>query len=285
MITQYDVPEKYAGMSMQEAMEEFRRNAGMKSIDEMSAKQKIDVAIDVLKASPILGTITGSCLLPTFDPDGWGTTPDVDVFVFSEYALVHAVSYAMYKLGMKPGKTTQRSRQQEEWKLHRLFEVGLNRKIGITTYTFEHAGVMVNITYKMRKDNGKWVPLMTTPDVLSSFDMSIVMQGLDIQKHLHYDMRIGDPMVATPNPLRNQDCVMWTVAKWVRQFDRVVKYYNRGFDTRPMAKFYIEMIDDCLETGCLFDSDESHEMFDTYSEDFKAKREQIAAWLEAHEED
>lgn len=92
-------------------------------------------------------------------------------------------------------------------------------------------------------------------------------------------------MVATPNPLRNQDCVMWTVAKWVRQFDRVVKYYNRGFDTRPMAKFYIEMIDDCLKTGCLFDSDESHEMFDAYSEDFKAKRGQIAAWLEAHEED
>ena len=28
MITQYDVPEKYAGMSMQEAMEKFRRNAG-----------------------------------------------------------------------------------------------------------------------------------------------------------------------------------------------------------------------------------------------------------------
>jgi hypothetical protein len=115
--------------------------------------------------------------------------------------------------------------------------------------------------------------------------MSIVMQGYDIKHHVMYDMRVGDPNVATPNPLRDHDCVMWTVAKWVRQFDRVVKYYNRGFDTRPMAKFYLDMIDQCIDAGCLFDSEESQAAFESFSQEFIEKRAQIADWYDTHKED
>ena len=129
------------------------------------------------------------------------------------------------------------------------------------------------------------VLMLDAPGVLQSFDMSIVMQGYDIKHHVLYDMRVGDPKVAVPNPLRDHDCVMWTVAKWVRQFDRVVKYYNRGYDTRPMAKFYLDMIDRCIEAGCLFDSDESHEAFESFSQEFLEKRASIADWYESHKED
>jgi hypothetical protein len=65
----------------------------------------------------------------------------------------------------------------------------------------------------------------------------------------------------------------------------VVKYYDRGYDTRPMAEFYLKMIDECIEAGCLFDSDESHEAFDMFSEEFLVKRAVIADWLEDHKED
>ena len=117
------------------------------------------------------------------------------------------------------------------------------------------------------------------------FNMDKVMQGYDIRHHVMYDMRVGSPYVAIPNPLRDHDCVMWTVAKWVRQFDRVVKYWNRGFDTRPMAKFYLDMIDGCIEAGCLFDSDESQEAFETFAKEFLEKRATIAEWYEQHKED
>jgi hypothetical protein len=186
---------------------------------------------------------------------------------------------------MVPGSGTERSRQQEEWKLARLRQSGLNRKLGITTYKFWCEGVILNFTFKQRKFHGRWVPILDTPGVLQSFDMSIVMQGYDIMHHVMYDMRTGDPKVATPNPLRDHDCVMWTVAKWVRQFDRVVKYYNRGFDTRPMAKFYLDMIDGCIEAGCLFDSEESQEAFESFSSEFLEKRASIADWYDEHKED
>lgn len=246
---------------------------------------KIKATIEVVKTLPIAGCITGSCWLDSYDPDAWGSTPDVDVFVFGEEELVNAVALAQYALGMTPGKGTKRTQQQEEWKLDRLKKFGLNYKIGITTYTFYCEGVMLNFTFKQRKHRGHWVSLLSTPDVLSSFDMSIVMQGYDIEHHVFYDMRVGDPMVATPNPLRTQDCAMWTVAKWVRQFDRVVKYYNRGFDTRPMAEFYLKMIDGCIDAGCLFDSEESQDAFNNFSKEFLEKRAIIADWLEAHKED
>lgn len=252
-----------------------------------TTKAKIAKTIEVVKSMPINGCITGSVFLPGFDPDAWGSSPDIDVFVYSENDLVRAVTYAEYALDMTPGSGSARSEAQERWKLERLFKSGLNKKIGISTYKFHTDGVVLNFTHKMMKEHGKWVPVSDAPGVLRSFDMSIVMQGYDIKSRVMFDLRPDDvpPTMAVPNPLREQDCVMWTVSKWVRQFDRVVKYYNRGFDTRPMARFYLNMIDKCMEAGCLFDSDESHEAFDMFSKEFVEKRAVIAEWLKEHEDD
>ena len=49
-------------------------------------REKVESAISLVKTLPLDGCITGSCLLPGFDPEGWGTVPDVDVFVFGEGA-------------------------------------------------------------------------------------------------------------------------------------------------------------------------------------------------------
>ena len=276
MLKLEDKPAEYSGYLMHDWLSDH---------NAFSLKEKVAAAIELVKTLPIDGCITGSCLLPNFDPEGWGATPDIDVFVFGENELVSAIEIARHGLGMTPGKGTERTRKQEEWKLDRLKQAGLNYKLGITTYTFYCDGVMLNFTFKQRKFHGRWIPILDTPGVLQSFDMSIVMQGYDIKHHVLYDMRTGDPNVAIPNPLRDHDCVMWTVAKWVRQFDRVVKYYNRGFDTRPMAKFYLDMIDECIEAGCLFDSEESKEAFESFSNEFLEKRATIADWYEAHRKD
>ena len=269
-------PKEYDGRTMAEQLMED---------GAVTIREKVASAIELVKTLPLDGCITGSCLLPGFDPEGWGTVPDIDVFVFGEDELVRATEIARHALKMTPGSGTERSRKQEEWKLNRLRDAGLNYKIGITTYKFYCDGVILNFTFKQRKFHGRWVPIMDTPGVLQSFDMSIVMQGYDIKHHVLYDLRVGEPNVAIPNPLRDHDCVMWTVAKWVRQFDRVVKYYNRGFDTRPMAKFYLDMIDECIDAGCLFDSEESKEAFDSFSKEFLEKRAVIADWYDAHKED
>ena len=285
MLTIEKKPKKYNGQTMEDWIVAGDELSMALVNHNMNKAETVAHAIELIKMLPIDGCITGSCLMDGFDPDGWCTEPDIDIFVFGEDELVHAIDLAQYALCMTPGSGTDRSRKQEEWKLERLRKSGLNYKIGITTYKFYCMGVIINITFKQRKYHGRWVPILDTPGILQSFDMSIVMQGYDIRNHVFYDMRIGDPMVAIPNPLRDHDCVMWTVAKWVRQFDRVVKYYNRGFDTRPMAKFYLDMIDECIAAGCLFDSEESHEAFETFSQEFIEKRASIAEWYDEHKED
>lgn len=272
--------EKFVSLHEDKPMEDYL--AGCHSI-----KAKIDCLIDIVKTAPIHGCITGSCFLPGFDPDAWGSTPDVDVFVYSDYDLVRAIDWATMQMKMKPGTGSDRSEQQELWKIGRLFKNGLNKKIEVTTYKFYCDGVVLNFTYKMTSRAGRWVPITDATGVLHSFDMSIVLQAYDIESRVMYDLRPKDVPVtmAIPNPLRDHDCIAWTVAKWIRQFDRVVKYYNRGFDTRPVAEFYLKMIDECIDAGCLFDSEESHKYFDQFSEEFLAKRAVIADWLEDHKED
>ena len=90
-------PEAYKGLPM---AEKFLGDGAI------TTREKIASAIDLIKTLPIDGCITGSCLLPGFDPDGWGTTPDIDVFVFGETELVSAINIAVHGLKMTPGKGT-----------------------------------------------------------------------------------------------------------------------------------------------------------------------------------
>ena len=248
--------------------------------------EKVKQAIHICKALDIHGCITGSCFLPGFDPDLWGSTPDLDIFVYSEDDLIRAITLAKDVLKMQPGTGSKRSEAQETWKIERLYENGVNWKTGLSTYKFYCDGIILNFSYKMRKIQGRWCPIATAPDVLMSFDMSIVMQAYDIKSHVHFDLRPDNVPATTAivNPLRKQDTMMWTVAKWIRQFDRVVKYYDRGFDTRPVARTYIRWIDECIEAGCLFDSEASTEAFERFGEEFLQARARIADWLEAKED-
>lgn len=255
-------------------LEDYFKLANAKTLDD-----RFVCALDVLKCLPINGCITGSIFLNKFDPATWGS--DIDVFVYSENDLVRACNLAQFGLKMTPGKGGERSEKQERWKLDRLYKSGLNRKIGITTYSFHYDGVTINFTYKQIKVDGRWVPLTNCPSVLIAFDMSIVMMGYDIETGVFFDLRPENGKeIAIPNPLRNQDCSMWTVSKWIRQFNRVVKYYERGYDTRPMAEFYLKMIDECIDAGSLFDTTESQELFSEFSKEFLEKRAVIADWLE-----
>lgn len=249
--------------------------------DSVPDDRRFDEMIKVIKGMPVNGCITGSSFLPGFSPYEWSDTPDIDLFVYSESDLIKAITLAQYSLGMTPGTGDQKSYKQECWKLDRLFSHGLNRKTGITTYKFSFDGIVLNITYKKEKVNGMWQPLTNAVDVISSFDMSIVMQAFDLRSQCMIDLRPTHvpTTVAIPNPLRNVDYQVWDVAKWVRQFDRVVKYYNRGFDTRPMAEFYLELIDNCIEQGCLFTSEESIQTYKDFVSEFEAKREVIDEWL------
>lgn len=243
---------------------------------------KIRWAIKVLKQQDINGCITGSTLLEC-DFNLWDKAPDIDIFVYTEQELIHAISILEHKLGMKPGKGTTASNRQEEWKLDRLRKYGgTTKKFNLTTASFyadmgDNHIIIVNVTNKKNCDN--------ILQVLGSFDMSIIMRGYDIKNHFWLDLRTEPVNIAQPNLLRDHDAELWTVSKWIRQWDRVIKYYNRGFDTRPMARFYLELIDEALSGGELFTTEKGKETYAQFAAEFLQVREVIKEWLEVHDED
>ena len=246
-------------------------------------KDKISDVIELIKGTDINGCITGSSMLDE-DFDLWDSAPDVDVFVYTEPELLHAVDLLTIAHGFKP------SGDGEKWKIEKQRE-GKRGKNFLTTLKVEKDGVIVNLTYKKDKTN--------LFNVLSSFDMSIIMVGFDIKSQVLLDLRCAwpgmvksdptgkwspSPEVAYPNPLRKQDVDMYGVEMWVRQFDRVIKYWSRGFDTRPMARFYIELINGVLEKGQLFRSEASERAYTEFMAIYEPLRDKMVKWLEEKEE-
>ena len=123
-------------------------------------------------------------------------------------------------------------------------------------------------------------------DVVNCFDMTLIMKGWDIPHGFMYDMtnQWCPSNMAIPNKLREVDEDILTTAYWVRQFDRVIKYWDRGYDTRPMARFYIQQIDEVLDQADTFTSDSYRSFFDEFAEEFIETKNRIVRWLEDKED-
>lgn len=250
----------------------------------MTITEKIHQVIEILKETDIDGCISGSCMLPDTDFDAWEETPDVDVFVYNEWGLLYASDLLMFRYGF------ELLNAGEEWKWNRMRTRGQNSKAPLTTMKLSKDGVIVNITYKKWKNN--------LINVLSSFDQSAIMVGYDIPFGFGLDMRTrhievfddrnnrwsDDPNVSVPNPMRKQDGDMYTVEMWVRQFARVIKYWKRGVDTRPMARFYIDLIDGVIETGQLFSTDKSAKAYEEFMTTYVPLRDKMVLWLKDKED-
>lgn len=250
----------------------------------MNLTKQIKDTIEILKNTDINGCITGSSMLDA-DFNTWDSAPDIDVFVYTEPQLQYAANLLMFKYGFEPLS------EGEKWKLNRVQNKGSQKNSYLSTVKLKRDDVVVNLTYKTYKNN--------MFSVLSSFDMSIIMIGFDIKKKILLDLRVGwtnmvreDPEnrwspdidVAVPNPLRDQDVDMYGAEMWVRQFDRVIKYWNRGFDTRPMARFYIKLIDDVIAKGQLFQTDKSEAVYQGFITTYEPLREKMVQWLKDKED-
>lgn len=250
----------------------------------MSINEKVDNTIHMLLHSDINGCIAGSSMIGA-NFDEWDEAPDVDVFVYSEHWLTNAVTWLLDNgwTIYSPG---------DEWKYNRCLDRGMAYKQPVNTLKVIRDGLIVNVSYKKEKRK--------LADVLASFDMSIIMIGVDIRTGVVLDLRCGGGMstmkpdlmvlpqasgVAVPNPLRKQDTDMYGTEMWVRQFNRVIKYWNRGYDTRPMARFYIKLIDETIDKGQLFSTQKSEAAFSEFKGMFEPLREQMVEWLRDKEEE
>lgn len=254
----------------------------------MSITEKILDIQEKLLDTDIQGCITGSSLAQA-DFDVWDSTPDVDVFTYSPYAFVHAIDVVEYKLGLNPGGDAITTDVGERWKANKARISGRGNS-DLVTCKFTDGDVVVNISNRKMERSAM--------DVISRFDMSIVLKAYDIPSGTMIDFRKamakdnlreiigfdgGDENVAIPNPFRSFDGTTWNAAKWLRQWDRVIKYSNRGYNTVPMARFYSYMIKEVTEGGCLFKTERSKSAYEEFVQEFSELKIKIDEWIEEHE--
>lgn len=254
----------------------------------MSFTSDIEEMIEKIKATDIDGCITGSSLTHS-NFDSWSEAPDIDVFTYSPYAMVHAIDVMEYRLGLTPGGDPVTTDLGERWKANKVRTGGRGNR-DLATCKFTDGNVVVNVSNRKYEKSAM--------DVIARFDMSIVLQAYDIPSGTLMDFRrckakkdvaaiIGiedaDEYTAIPNPFRGFDGSTWNASKWLRQWDRVIKYSGRGFNTVPMAKFYSNMIKEVTTGGCLFKTEASRKAYEEFVSEFADLGKQIDRWIEEHE--
>ena len=256
----------------------------------MSLRDDIDAMQMRIMDTDIDGCITGSSLAENWDVDEAEVKPDIDIFTYSPYAMVHAIDVLEYKLGLVPGGDEVSSDKGEAWKAKKMRTSGRGFGRDLATCKFTDGTVTVNVSNRKGERSAM--------DVIARFDMSIVLQAYDIPSGSLIDMRCvqpkadlvdvikstgGDPMVAVPNPFRSFDGTTWNASKWLRQWDRVIKYWNRGFDTRPMARFYSNMIKEVIEGGSLFKTEASKQAYQEFVDEYSELGTKIDEWIKEKE--
>lgn len=214
-------------------------------------EQQFENAINHLKGLDIQGCITGSIMLG-YQKD-WKELQDIDVFVYSETDLNKILFY------MKYNPLFQILDPLEKYKFDEYINKGKSslHKIGLITIKFKfNLAIDINIVFRKTNNN--------IFDVISNFDLNIISKGYDIRTKETLDLSgYTGNKIGTWNKWNkyfyNPD--MWDCKRFLRQFSRIVKYEQRGFNLDLVLDKYIELVEGVLTLEDIYKTEKGHEFY------------------------
>ena len=232
-------------------------------------KEHLDNLLDIIKSQDINGCITGSCLLGYF-PD-WNQ--DVDVFVYDKSSFNKLLYFMHYNPLFQI---------LDPLELHKFNEYINNDKssleqLGLITIKFKYNLLIdVNIIFKKHQSN--------CFDVISNFDLDIIAKGYDIKTKKTLDLRESEGSTITWNKWNTNFYTtdFWSIKRLLRQFERVIKYHNRGYNLDEVTNKYIEIIENIINTDNYYKSDKGIKYFDNTIDQFKVVLKILQAWNKDH---
>ena len=236
-------------------------------------KENINNAIEWLKdihtsEYNVRGCITGSCMLEYFEGQ------DVDLFVYDESSLRN-VFYAMYFNSM-----FQILDPLEKWKFEEYINSPFNKKPFVFTVKFVY-NTCVDVNIILKKDCNSIF------QVLSSFDLDIVCKGYDLETKQYLDLTNDSTItkIGSWNKWNTSyyNSKLWEISKLLRQITRIIKYYKRGYNTDPLCKKYIELIDEMQAYQNIFNSNDFSEKLKIKKSNTKIVKQICLKWLETHD--
>lgn len=226
-------------------------------------KEQIDNAIALLKKQDVNGCITGSVLLDYFEG------ADIDVFVYDKSSFNKLLFFMHYN----PLFTILDPLEQHKFDEYINEDKSSLESIGLITLKFKYnLCVDVNVVFKKFHKN--------IFDVLSNFDIDIITNGYDIKTGNYLSLRTSEGMEGTWNKWNTSyyKCNLWSYKRLLRQFSRVVKYTERGYNLDSVTDKYISLIEEILSKNNIYKSEKGTAFYEKTQKEFEIILKILQIW-------
>jgi hypothetical protein len=114
--------------------------------------------------------------------------------------------------------------------------------------------------------------------------MDIIAKGYDLKTKKILDLSENRPGISTWNKWNNQfyNANIWSINNLLRQFQRVIKYHNRGFNTDEVTLKYKEILLDMMEYENIFNSTKVDEKIEIIKKNGEILIQIFDKWLSTH---
>lgn len=228
-------------------------------------KEHFDNAITILKDVKINGCITGSCMLE-FN-ENWNQ--DIDLFVYDKASFTKILWFMYYN----PMFTILDPLENHKFRDFVDNDKSSLEQLGLITIKFKYNLLVdVNVIYKKFHK--------TCFDVISNFDLDIITTAYDIRTGKTLTLRettgkegtwnTWNPAFYQPN--------FWSTKRLLRQFERVIKYTERGYNLTSVTDKYISIVEDIINTENYYKSEKGLKYFEDTMEQFEVVLKILQTW-------
>ena len=226
-------------------------------------REHIDNAINILKKQEISGCITGSVMLDYFDGQ------DIDLFCYSESSFRKILWFMYYN----PMFTILDPLEKHKFEDYTNDGKSSLEQLGLITIKFKYNLLVdINIIYKKQNTN--------VFNVISQFDLDIIATAYDIKTGKTISLRETTGLEGTWNrwntSFYKED--FWSIKRLLRQFERVVKYTERGYDLLSVTDKYIEIIEKIINSENYYKSKKGTDFYNDTIDQFKVVLKILQVW-------
>jgi hypothetical protein len=229
-------------------------------------QQQFENAFNTIKElEKINACLAGSSMLGY--KEGWNQ--DIDVFCYDEQSFTALLYFMHYNPIFNI---------LDKLELHKFEDYTRNKKsslesFGVISIKFMYnLCIPVNIVYKKFGTN--------IFNVLSSFDTDLIAQGYCLQTKQYLSLRKSTGMVVNWNVFNTSfyKSDYWSVKRLLRQFDRNIKYHERGYDLSQVTDKYISIVEEIILTENFYKSDKGTKYFNDTIEQFEVVLKILQVW-------
>jgi len=228
-------------------------------------KEHFESAIDLLKKQQINGCITGSCMLE-FN-ENWNQ--DIDLFVYDKASFTKILWFMYYN----PMFNILDPLENHKFKDFVDNDKSSLEQLGLITIKFKY-NLLIDVNVIFKKFH------KTCFDVISNFDLDLTATAYDIKTGKTISLRETTGLEGTWNkwnPTMYQT-EFWSTKRILRQFSRVVKYTERGYNLSSVTSKYISIVEEIISQENFYKSDKGKKYFDDSIEQFEQVLKILKEW-------